>query len=567
MSSRAFRLVALIVAVAVVIGAVILRGGGSSTGSTTAAQTTSATPAPPANAVTITVAYSPEKEALVKPALAAFTATHPVVDGAPIVVKGLNVSSGAALDALRAGTLKPTIWTPASSLWGRLLTELADVSWVPRDNPKLARSPVVIAMWEDEARALGWPAKPLGWADVLAEARSSKGWAAHGHPEWGSFRLGHTNPDFSTSGLSAVAAEYYAATGKTEGLTLDDLARPDVRAQIRAIEGSIVHYGDTTLFFADQLAAKGPAFASAVAMEESTLVDFNVRLRKGGPRLVGIYPKEGTFFSDHPLISLTAPWVTPAQHAAAAQLIAFLGTAAVQSRITALGFRPATPDTPLDGNLTAANGVDAAQPTRVLSLPEPKVLGRIRALWHEDRKPADIALVLDISGSMNDEGKLDQAKAGLHAFLKQLSSRDRVSLTTFSDQPTTIVPLEELSPANLSALDATIDGLFAGGGTAVFDASLASLDLLAASGDPKHIEAAVILTDGQDNRSRSTVTDVVHRLSAQTEEGGVRVFTIAYGSDADGSGLAAIAKAGGGKPYVGDPQTINAVYTSISSFF
>ena len=42
--------------------------------------------------------------------------------------------SGAALDALRAGTLKPVIWTPSSSLWGRLLTQTADVTWVPRQN-------------------------------------------------------------------------------------------------------------------------------------------------------------------------------------------------------------------------------------------------------------------------------------------------------------------------------------------------------------------------------------------------------------------------------------------------
>ena len=38
-------------------------------------------------------------------------------------------------------------------------------------------------------------------------------------PEFGPFKLVHTNPDFSTSGLSAVVAEYFFATGKREGLT------------------------------------------------------------------------------------------------------------------------------------------------------------------------------------------------------------------------------------------------------------------------------------------------------------------------------------------------------------
>ncbi len=565
MSSRLIRVVALVVAAAVIVGALALRRSGSASdqGATGAAPTVTA----PANAVIVSVAYSPEKDALLKSAFAAFTARGLTVNGRPIVIQPTKIASGAALDALRAGTLKPTVWSPSSSLWGRLLTQQADVTWVPERSPSFVRTPVVIAMWEAEARALGWPAKELGWADVLAEARSAGGWAAHGHPEWGAFRLGHTNPDFSTSGLAAVAAEYYAATGKTEGLTLDDISKPAVRDQIKAIEGSIVHYGDTTLFFAEQLAARGPAFASAVAMEETTLVDFNTRLRRSGPKLVALYPKEGTFFSDNPLITLNAPWVTADQKAAADQLASFLLSPAVQGRVTASGFRPSDATAPLDGSLTAANGVDPTLPTRLLSFPTPPVLARVRELWHEDRKPADIALVLDVSGSMNDAGKLDQAKVGLHAFLKALSPQDRVALITFSTTASTVVPLEPMSTANRTALDATIDGLFPDGGTAVFDASLASLSLLNRSAAKTHIQAAVILTDGQDNKSKATVQDVVGALSGQSESGGVRVFTIAYGADADGSALAEIAKAGGGKPYTGDPRTINSVYTSISSFF
>ena len=314
----------------------------------------------PAGAIVVSVAYSPEKEALFKQAFAAFNARKVTVDGRPVFAQGQNVASGAALDALRAGTLKPVIWTPSSSLWGRLLTQTADVTWVPRQNVSLFRTPLVIAMWEEQARALGWPQKQLGWADILAEAKNTQGWAKYGHPEWGPFRLGQTNPDFSTSGLSAVAAEYYAAAGKTEGLTMADVENPAVRGAVRDIQSSVVHYGDTTLFFAEQLAKRGPAFASAVAMEETTLVDYNARLRKNGKRLVAIYPKEGTFFSDDPLMVLDAPWVTPAQKAGAAKLVAYLSTPEVQSKVMAAGFRPADSSIPLSGNLTAANGVDAS---------------------------------------------------------------------------------------------------------------------------------------------------------------------------------------------------------------
>jgi len=138
---------------------------------------------------------------------------------------------------------------------------------------------------------------------VLRLARDRRGWGSVGRPEFGRFKYVHTNPDVSTSGLEAVSAEYSAAAGKREGLTLADLGR--VTTTIRAI----VHYGDTTLYIADQLRRNGPGYASAVAMEETTLVDFN-RHRGRQPRLVALYPREGTFVSDSPYIIPRAPWVT-----------------------------------------------------------------------------------------------------------------------------------------------------------------------------------------------------------------------------------------------------------------
>src|SRR5262249_1820767 len=254
-------------------------------------------------------------------------------------------------------------------------------------------------------------------------------------------------------------------------------------------------------FFAEQLAKRGPAFASAVAMEETTLVDYNARLRKHGKRLVAIYPKEGTFFSDDPLIVLDAPWGTADPKAGAPKPLQYLSSPQVQSKVMAAGFRPADSSIPLAGNLTPANGVDASQPKRLLSLPEPKVLARVRELWHEDRKPADIVLVVDTSGSMGDEDKLPQAQQGLNRFPRQRAPRDRVGLVAFSDQAVVARPLQEMQPAARQALQSSIDGLFAEGGTSVYDATLEALDLLQQQADPKHIAAEVVLTDGEDNKS------------------------------------------------------------------
>src|SRR5262249_6868449 len=150
--TKLLRGIAILVGVLVVLGAAIakLTTGGSDAPASPGTTTSAA----PSDAIVVSVAYSPEKDALFKQAFATFNARKVTVDGRPVFAEGQNVSSGASLDALRAGTLKPVIWTPSSSLWGRLLTQTADVTWVPRDNVSLFRTPLVIAMWEDEARAL-----------------------------------------------------------------------------------------------------------------------------------------------------------------------------------------------------------------------------------------------------------------------------------------------------------------------------------------------------------------------------------------------------------------------------
>ena len=70
----------------------------------------------------------------------------------------------------------------------------------------------------------------------------------------------------------------------------------------------------------------------------------------------------------------------------------------------------------------------------MLPLPEPRVLAGIKKAWRRDRKPANILLVLDTSGSMNEEQRLARAKAGLDVFLREVEPQDSVGLTIFSEK-------------------------------------------------------------------------------------------------------------------------------------
>jgi Ca-activated chloride channel family protein len=558
--------------VAVAVMALIASGGGSKDKNNSAATTpqgattTAPVTAPPAGAVTVSFAYSPEKEALLKPLIAEFNASGAQVDGKPVFVQATSVASGDREHAIAKGTSKPVAWSPASSLWGRLLNFEADQAYVGDDNPSLVRTPLVIAMWEPMARALGWPKKPLGFADVLKLARSGAGWGDFGHPEFGDFKLVHTNPDFSTAGLSSVVAEYYSATGKKEGLVEADL--PKARAKVKAIESSIVHYGDTTLFIEDQLKRDGPGYASAVAMEEATLVDFNLH-RGSQDKLVAIYPREGTFYSDDPYITLDAPWVSAAQKQGSAALQQFLTKRLTPELVARYGFRPGDLKGKATAPLDAEHGVDPSQLKRVLGLPEPRVLAALKTAWREDRKPANVLLVLDTSGSMVQEHRLERAKQGLSAFLAQVAPQDRVGLTAFSDEIRPLVPIGSMAE-NKARLEQVISGVNADGGTRIYDVTSAAVQQVAKIADKSRINAVVLLTDGEDTDSDRSAMEIVQEVGEQGDSARkVRVFTIAYSSGAAGATetLARIASASGGKSYEGTTSDIESVYRSISSFF
>jgi Ca-activated chloride channel homolog len=299
-----------------------------------------------------------------------------------------------------------------------------------------------------------------------------------------------------------------------------------------------------------------------------TLLDFN-RTRGDREKLVAIYPEEGTFDSDSPFFTLKGPWVTAAQASGAKAFQKYLAEEITPAVAARSGFRPADRETAPVAPITAANGADPKQPERVLALPEPRVLAAIKAAWRRDRKPANILLVLDTSGSMNTENRLKRAKAGLDVFFKGVEPQDSVGLTIFSDK---IQPL--IAPAPLSQnrdqLQTRVRSLIADGGTAFFDATVEAFDAVRKQKATERINAVVLLTDGEDTDSQLSADEVVEHLKGQGDSSNrVRVFTIAYSSGATAARdqLAQIAAASGGLDYEGKTENIESVYRSISSFF
>src|SRR5262249_20347538 len=158
----------------------------------------------------------------------------------------------------------------------------------------------------------------------------------------------------------------YAAAGKSNGLTCQDVQRDEVQTFIRNVESSIIYYGESTGFFADQMLARGPSFLQAAVLYENLVIAANLTPRTGSaalPLLVAIYPKEGTFIADHPFVIPDADWVPPAKRAAAQVFRDFLLDTPQQQKAQALGFRPSPRShVPVGAPVDSGHGVDPSQP-------------------------------------------------------------------------------------------------------------------------------------------------------------------------------------------------------------
>ncbi|MGE0879883.1 MAG: extracellular solute-binding protein [Acidimicrobiia bacterium] len=591
-----------------------------STGSGSATTTTkSLAGADPGKCTPIDLAVSPEKITLMTELAQKFNASKDAkIAKSCVFIRPAVKASGLAEQLLEddwpdeaSNGARPVVWSPASRSWGAVLNQRrldkGKQAIAPADAKPFMNTPLVIAMPKPMADALGYPNNAIGFADIVKLARSSDGWAAYGHPEWGPFRLGKTNPNFSTSGLSFTIAEYYAATGKTSGLTVEDLGRSDVIELAKNVESAVVHYGDTTLTFLNNWYAAdargtGLTYTSAVAVEEKSVIDYNQgnpdgRLDPGEkprpPRvpLVAIYPKEGTLYSDNPFIILDAPWVNDLQKQGALKFQDFVSTPENQAKVLQFGFRPGNPAVALSDPINVANGVDPGQPQTVLEVPKPAVMTGILDAWAKQRKGARVMLVVDVSGSMGesatgnpgDPTKLDLAKQAAITALDQFKADDLVGLRVFSTrlqnkEPSTYLDLVPVGPisGNKEELARRIRALTPVNGTPLYEVTASSYDAMLEKFDPARINAIVLLTDGRNDDGntsddRQQLNGLLDELSAGTEGASaraVRIFPIRYGADADKAILQSIADATSAASYdASNPTTINQVFTAVISNF
>jgi Ca-activated chloride channel family protein len=510
----------------------------------------------------LVVAYSPEKEVVFRELVDRFNQQGlETPEGEPLRVEVVELDPETMVTRALEGDAGFQAMAPDSSVWlGQLdeawTTQSGEEALAVGETVRFAVSPVVIAMWEDVAREMGWPQGSISWQDLLTRAQTDPG-----------FQWSHPSTS-SASGLLATLAEFYAGAGKTRGLTIKDVQDQATLDYVAALEKTVRFYGEgDEPAIIEQALQEGPGFLDAFVVQEQMVVYFNTR-RQGQPRLVAVYPAEGALWEDHPLALLEIAELSPLHRQTFASFRDYLLSPEAQQLVLSHGYRPANLSTPLDSvesPLTAENGVDRSEPKTTLQVPNASVVQVVRDVWWYTKRHTNVYLVVDTSGSMRGD-KLAQAQIALDVFLEQIRGDvERVGLVEFSTGVDTLVYLDELGN-NRPALLNAIGRLRAEGDTALLDGVAEAHRRLQDLGDTERINAIVVMTDGQENNSRISLRSLIRELSDQSRVP-VVVFCIAYGSDADIATLEAIAEPTGGLVREGDLETIRDLYKILSTYF
>ncbi len=512
--------------------------------------------------VTARVFYDPALASWIEPLVDEYNnEEHLVPQGATAVVSATSIYPW-TFENLLSGELTPTVWLPSSSL---LLPPVA-AGWPERFGAPMAalrpasvaRSPIVFATWApmDEL----FEQFELTWSWDTLHERAGHTWGEYGHPAWGDFTIGHTHPLYDGSGMAALLTFVSNPVGGPSELAPGTAARPVVAEYLAEVGENVLTADDPAYFLDLMLDCEAGGMASlSVALVPEHLLHGRRPSCEGMPELVSILPAEGTYQNDYPYVVLNAPWVTEAQQTVALDFAAFLRSDLQQERAAELGYR-------------------ALLDPAVETLPAPSVSVTQESLvaWRAAVRPADVLLLLDVTASMQEAGRLAQLQAALVELLGTLRDTDRVQLVTFGGETTYMV--SELSPVEdvRDALAAQIRGLRAtADATPLYDAAVAAYNDLDARGDPAHRRTVVLITDGRDEDAQgepgpaSRLREILERIQVEPEAEGlsIRFCTVAYGPDADAEALRKIAEATGGAFFEATPATIDEIIERVGVYF
>jgi len=243
----------------------------------------------------------------------------------------------------------------------------------------------------------------------------------------------------------------------------------------------------------------------------------------------------------------------------------------------ALGWVPAQGEPDVRLNVTQVDSSRFPQVTVYVSavnaLGEPVPVSPADIVLSEDGRPVEAdevrglgasdplitMLVMDVSGSMRQAGKLEAAKAAAASYVNQMRPGDRAGLLAFATE----IDIVQAVTSDHQALLTAIDGLETRDDTAMYDALYRAIERLNAERGRK---AILVLTDGMDNRSQHGADQVVAAIGPA----GLSISTLGLGEPSQGrASLAGLdepaltqlaQRAGGSYAYANDSDALQQLF-------
>ena len=155
-----------------------------------------------------------------------------------------------------------------------------------------------------------------------------------------------------------------------------------------------------------------------------------------------------------------------------------------------------------------------------------RVAVQAKKLSINERKPANLVFLVDVSGSMRSRDKLPLAKRSLRILVNNLKDGDSVALVTYAG--TTRVALAPTGMDKKSEIMSAIEALDARGSTAMGSGIDLAYELAEQGLAPGVVSRVIVLSDGDANVGSTSHEQILKTIAARVKEG-VTLTTVGFG--------------------------------------
>jgi Ca-activated chloride channel family protein len=167
-------------------------------------------------------------------------------------------------------------------------------------------------------------------------------------------------------------------------------------------------------------------------------------------------------------------------------------------------------------------------------------------MLRQTRRPMNLAVVLDRSGSMSEEHKIDNAKKALYALIDQLHEDDIFSLVIYDD---VIEVLREAGPVgNKRSLKSLVEEIYPRNSTNLGGGVIEGFRQAQQYACREYTNRVVLLSDGLANRGITDANEL-NRIARRYRSQSISLTAMGVGLDYNENLMAGLAESGGGNYY------------------